>query len=352
MTTVREIVNGALAHFGLQGFDAATLTASTATAGEVVIDALRLVGVHAFDVATADASTATVLDVITNALRTLTVVGAEATPSAADAADALASLNDMFFGWAAAGVDVSPTVLTLADTFPLAAAFQGGVTALLAVRLAESYGMSAPQIATASSQNGWAALQAAYVTVPQALAALNDMLAEWVVDGVDVGYATALGMTDTVPVDQPFVAGVKALLALRLAENLQDTGKPVPSVAQNTGAKAWLRLQIGYKYIPEAVTALNDMLAGWAAVGVDVAHTAFAIGDDFPLADSLASAVKAMLAVRIAAGLGQEISAQLAASAASGWTAIQAAYIDVPDAQFDSALLKMPSLAGNYSGVY
>jgi len=339
-TTARDIVNGAIRHFGMAGIDASGLSATTTTAGTVVIDALRMIGISTYDVSSADAATATMASVVIKAFRDLNLIGIDETPDAAESADALAAFNEMQAGWLMDGVDVSAADVALTDTFPLAKSLQIGVTAMLSAKIAESYGAALPPQIAASAQRCWAALQAAYVTVPHALAALNNMLASWASQGVDAGYSAALTLSSTLPLKDDFVGGAKALLALRLAEALE---KKPPQSAVMDAERGWQMLRIAYQITPNALTALNDMIFSWEGDGVDVDHTAYTLSSNFALGDKYVAGVKAMLAVRMASEFGIQITPQVAASAQRCWEALQAEYITAPDASFDNAIVYMPS---------
>lgn len=97
--------------------------------------------------------------IVQRALKRLRLLQPGETPSAEDAADGLAALNAMIAGWQADGLEVTGDV-------PLAARFEEGVVALLAVRLAPDYGMDAPGQVLADAQTGLQRLQAAFFTVP------------------------------------------------------------------------------------------------------------------------------------------------------------------------------------------
>lgn len=340
MTTAREIINGAIRLFGVAPIDTTSLSATTETAGNAVLEALRLLGRPSLNEATATAATSTMLEVVTNALRLPNLIGLNATPTAAEGADALTAFNEMQFGWLMDGVDVTPADVTLTSTFPLPKVFQGGVTAMLASRLAESYGAQiTPQLA-ASAQRAWDGIKAAYVEAPKALAELNAMMASWASQGVDVGYSTALTMTSTLPLKQDFVAGTKAMLAVQLAESV---GQKLPQATVQAAERGWQMLRVAYQIVPNALTALNDMMFGWAADGVDISHSAYLIGSTFALDSEYEAGTKAMLAVRMSSEFGMPISQQVMASAANGWERLQAAYIEAPEASFDEALTYMPS---------
>lgn len=340
MTTAREIINGAIRLFGVAPIDTTSLSATAETAGDAVLEALRLLGRPSINAATAAASTATMLEVVTNALRLPNLIGLNATPTAAEGADALTAFNEMLFGWLMDGVDVTPADVTLTDAFPLPKVFQGGVTAMLAARLAESYGAQiTPQLA-ASAQRAWDGIKAAYVETPKALAELNAMMASWASQGVDIGYTTALTMTSTLPLKQDFVAGAKAMLSVQLAESL---GQKLPQATVQAAERGWLMLRIAYQIVPNALTALNDMMFGWVADGVDVSHSAYALDGTFALNSEYEAGTKAMLAMRISSEFGMPISPPVIMSAANGWERLQSAYIAAPEATFDDALRYMPS---------
>jgi hypothetical protein len=83
--------------------------------------------------------------------------------------------------------------------------------------------------------------------------------------------------------------------------------------------------------------ALNAMIAGWAADGIDVSP-------DVPLPAQYEEGVVAMLAVRLAPDYGKDPSVLLMADADKGMRRLEAGYISAPLASFDCALRNMPSV--------
>jgi hypothetical protein len=84
--------------------------------------------------------------------------------------------------------------------------------------------------------------------------------------------------------------------------------------------------------------ALNDMMFSWANDGVDIGHTALALSDTFSLDDKFHGGVKAMLAIRLAEENGDDLKPKLVDDAGQGWMALQAAYIEAPEAGFDGGM--------------
>lgn len=89
------------------------------------------------------------------------------------------------------------------------------------------------------------------------LAALNDMMHAWAVEGCDIHHTT-LDLNDTFPLEDHHVQGVKAMLALRLSGDYTVT--PHPMVVEMAG-RGWRALQADYGG-PEPLrqdSALSDM---------------------------------------------------------------------------------------------
>ena len=77
----------------------------------------------------------------------LLMIGVAPVGQAADAADAalaLDTLNNIMHGFKARGADLSHTTLAAADTFPLAAEYEGAMIDLLADRVAPNFGTMHP----------------------------------------------------------------------------------------------------------------------------------------------------------------------------------------------------------------
>jgi hypothetical protein len=105
---------------------------------------------------------ATMNDIVTAALGRLRIIAAGETPASADATDGLTALNTMMHGWRADGVDTLHTTLLGTDDFPLDDSFIRGVTALLTVYIADTYGRSPVQGVMTDASRGWDALCAQY----------------------------------------------------------------------------------------------------------------------------------------------------------------------------------------------
>ena len=86
----------------------------------------------------------------------------------------------------------------------------------------------------------------------------------------------------------------------------------------------------------DGLAALNAMIAGWKADGVEVSG-------DVPLDARFEEGVIAMLAVRLADDYGATPSSVVVRDAEQGWQRLKAAFTHIPLAQFDSALRNMPS---------
>lgn len=104
---------------------------------------------------------ATSTEIITRALRKLTVLRAGGTASAEMLNDALAEMNDMMDGYAAKGVNISPST-------PLPAQHRPALISMLAMRLAQLYGITASPGLASEAADGWLSLQAAYIVAPNA----------------------------------------------------------------------------------------------------------------------------------------------------------------------------------------
>ena len=90
--------------------------------------------------------------------------------------------------------------------------------------------------------------------------------------------------------------------------------------------------------------ALNDMMFGWAALGVDVNHYALELSSPFPLDDKHVRGAKALLAVDLAPTFGlQGVTPHVQQMAEDGWQGISAEYLSPEDVAIDDALLSIPS---------
>lgn len=103
---------------------------------------------------------ATATEISTRALKRIRKHDSHSTPDATDIADATEALTAMIASWEAQGLS--------GDVLPLDARFEQPVVAMLAVRLAEDFGVQPGPILLRDAADGWAALQAAYMATPDA----------------------------------------------------------------------------------------------------------------------------------------------------------------------------------------
>ena len=96
--------------------------------------------------------------IVTYALRRLNVIGAGESPSSQEETDATYTLNAMIQAWEADNLS--------GDTLPLDARFEQGLTALLAVRLAEDYGVTPGPVLIRDAKRGQQQIDAAFFAVP------------------------------------------------------------------------------------------------------------------------------------------------------------------------------------------
>lgn len=103
---------------------------------------------------------ATATEIATRALKRIRRTDSHSTPDATDVADATDALNAMIASWEAEGLS--------GDVLPLDSRFEQGVVAMLAVRIAEDFGVTPGPVLMRDAADGWSALLAAYWAVPQA----------------------------------------------------------------------------------------------------------------------------------------------------------------------------------------
>lgn len=75
------------------------------------------------------------------------------------------------------------------------------------------------------------------------------------------------------------------------------------------------------------LTALNAMMHGWKGQGVDIGHIDLALTDNIDLADQFLNGCTALLAIELSSEFTVPVPAGVAATAANGWSALQAEYI-------------------------
>jgi len=155
-----------------------------------------------------------------------------------------------------------------------------------------------------------------------ALACLNEMLSSWPADGVGVSLVMAGDVTSGAAV----ITGLFSTANLFAGMTVSGTGIPASAVIKSIDATT---LFAGAITLDQNATV----------TGTDVSLT-FA---PLPLAAKFEAAVTALLAVRIAPDFGMEPGPTLLRAAKDGWNMLQAAFIQAPDAKFDTTLTHMPS---------
>jgi hypothetical protein len=79
--------------------------------------------------------------------------------------------------------------------------------------------------------------------------ALNDLIASWAAQGIAIGVALPLSLSDNWPLDPMHVQGVKAILAVALASN---SGIEASPSVQREAKAGWTTLASQYLATPEA----------------------------------------------------------------------------------------------------
>lgn len=105
---------------------------------------------------------ATATQIAERALKRLGIVDSLHSPSAADSEHTIEALNAMIESWDAEGLSFA----TPADDLPLDPKYEAGLIAMLAVRMAEDFGLTPGPVLVRDADRGWAQLQAAYITPP------------------------------------------------------------------------------------------------------------------------------------------------------------------------------------------
>lgn len=72
---------------------------------------------------------------------------------------------------------------------------------------------------------------------------LNDMMGSWKKQGVDIGWTGELGLSGTFPLSDEHIAGVKAMLAVRLSD---DYAKVISAQLQIDATSGWNAIQADY----------------------------------------------------------------------------------------------------------
>lgn len=86
------------------------------------------------------------------------------------------------------------------------------------------------------------------------------------------------------------------------------------------------------------LSALNQMLAGWATEGIDLEHSTLELGDTLPYPDDHLRGIRYNLALEIGPEFGAQIRRDVAATAHATKRALRAIYAQPPKLRADRAL--------------
>ena len=100
-------------------------------------------------------------EIVTAALRRLRIYDSHQDPTAVDMRDGQKALDLMLASWSAHGVNVDAA-------FPIPAMHERGIVALLAMNLADDYRKMPGPSVQKDAEDGWRALEAAYIVAPNA----------------------------------------------------------------------------------------------------------------------------------------------------------------------------------------
>ena len=93
----------------------------------------------------------------------------------------------------------------------------------------------------------------------------------------------------------------------------------------------------------DALSALNRMMHGWAAQGLEYEHTTLTMNDDFPLPEKLEDSVVALLAERLAEEYAEDVAGpKLAVMARKARAALAGEYWTTPTTVSDIPV-RLPS---------
>lgn len=160
---------------------------------------------------------------------------------------------------------------------------------------------------------------------------LNGMIAGWSAQGVEPFY-TALTLSDTFSFFVPTDTAPAELISKLYYAGTWDANANSPILASGTGETGWF-----YKVSTSGSTTLDDVTS-WTA-----GEYAIFSGVEWLKGESSARfnrAVVSLLALDLCDEYGKDPTATLVASARTGWTMIQAAYLKAPTKVMDSAIMR------------
>lgn len=198
---------------------------------------------------------ATARDIVTRALKRLAVLDPTESVAGADASDGLAALNDLIHEWKVYNVDVLHSNFAISDTV----AFFVPPRPVWAAHVETAEGRIAQSLRNLASQGNWDAsansptlasatgTQGHAYKVTTAGSTTLDLVTSWAVN--DYALFDGASWLKSQPVD-PFIGGLVAMLAVRLAD---DYGREVKPKTLLDAEKGWQNL-LSYFIVPDQPT--------------------------------------------------------------------------------------------------
>ena len=178
---------------------------------------------------------ATQTQICERALKRIGIIQAGASASAVDIEDAGEALGAMIESWNAEGLS--------GNALPLDGRFEHAIIALLAMRLAEDYGVPIGPVLASDAKNGWTAIQAAHFVVPEsrfdrAIASTGPDLADSYIFGDTSNYAQ--WQADTVYEARTFAVNEANLYEVVTGGTSASSGGPTTTETEITdGTVVW-----------------------------------------------------------------------------------------------------------------
>ena len=107
----------------------------------------------------------TIRDIVKGALKHVSVTAGDEEPSAEDMADGVTAFNDMVASWSTKDVHTGAPIVEEGDQFPFEDGHVAGVKAMLAVFIASDHGKSASLEVQTRAHEAWTAIKADFTVI-------------------------------------------------------------------------------------------------------------------------------------------------------------------------------------------
>lgn len=189
-----------------------------ATAREVLTESLGYLGIYFLAVSGAE-STALTETIIQAAYRKLRVKNSDNPLTTNETNDGIEVMTDMINEWKYDGIDLGVTTFSAGTSCALPTWSLSAVKSNLAVRISSEFDEDITQGLATEASDSFAKMSARTdnTLLDRGLSVMNDMMLEWAVLDIHLGYQNPASLDDDIGVPDWSLSAVKSTVALRMA---------------------------------------------------------------------------------------------------------------------------------------